>query len=108
MVSVSPEVSVVPGGTASFGFQDPGKVLLFQPLAQAQAQAQPPYIPLNQSLTLLLSLTPLLPHSLKLTLDLNRLLALKRPQPLYPVPAPAPDAALGCPVQRGQAGPGWC
>lgn len=104
MVSVSPEVSVVPGGTASFGFQDPGKVLLFQLLAQAQ----PPYIPLNQSLTLLLSLTPLLPRSLKLTLDLNRLLALKRPQPLSPVPAPAPDAAPGCPVQRGQAGPGWC
>lgn len=96
VVSVSPEVFVVLGGTTSFGFQDPGEMLLIQPLAQPQPQ----YTPLNQSLILLLSLSPLLPHSLtpSLNLNLNLLLTLKQPQPHSPVPAPAPDAAPGCPV----------
>lgn len=73
MVSVSPEVSVVLGGTASFGFQDPGKIPLFQLLAQPQ----PLYTPLNQSLTLHLRLTPMLPRCLNLTLNLNLPLAPK-------------------------------
>lgn len=99
VVSLSPEVSEVLEGTASFGFQDPWKILLFQPLAQPK----PPYIPQNQSQTLFLNLTPLLPRSLNLILNLNLLLALKLPQFLVP----SPDVAPGCPVQQGQAGPRW-
>lgn len=102
MVSVSPEVSAVPGGTASLGSRDLGKLLLVQP----PAQVQPPRRRLNQSLTLAPSLTQLLPHSPKLTLDLNPLLVLE--QPPSQVPARSPNAAPGCPVQRGQAGLGWC
>lgn len=76
VLSVSPEVSVIPGGTASFGFQNRGMIPAFQ---------LPPNTPLNWSLTL--SWTPLLTHSLYL------------PSNLGPVPA------QGCPVRRGRAGP---
>lgn len=102
VVSVSPEGSVVPGGTASLGYQDLGKLPLVQPLAQVR----PPRRRLNQSLTLTPSLTQRLPHSPKLTLDLNPLLVLK--QPLSQVPALSPNTAPGYPVQRGPAGLGWC
>lgn len=93
---------MVPGGTASFGYQDLGKLLLVQP----PAQVLPPRRRLNQSLTLTPSLIQRLPRCPKLTLDLNPLLVLK--QPLSQVPALSPNAAPGCPVQRGPAGLGWC
>lgn len=99
VVSVSPEVSVVPGVTASFGFQDPEVMPLLN-------QPSSPYTLLNQNLTQLLSLTLLLPHSLNLNLTLNLLLTLKQPRPQCPVSAPTPGAGLGCLVQRGQAGTG--
>ena len=99
-VSVCQEVSVVPGGTTSFGFQDRGKLI------QLQAQALSPYM--SQSLTLLLNLTPMQPHSLTPTLKLNPLPASKWLQLLFRVPAPAPGAAHSRPVQKEQADPGWC
>lgn len=92
VVSVSPEVIVVPGGTASSGCQDPVRPLPVQ-LLPVQLWR------LNQSLTLTQDLTAPTP-------DQSPLQVLE--QPRSPVPAPSPMTVPGCPVRRGwrRAGPG--
>lgn len=83
--------AVAPAGTAFFGFQDPGYILLFFD----------PYIFLNHSLILVLSLKLLYSHLVEIILNPYQLLVLE----VQGLPL---NAAPGFLVQIGKADPGWC